>query len=127
MLEGLRILVVDDDLDARELTTAMLKGAGAAVRNVSSAADALAALDVARSDLIVSDLSMPDMDGYQLMTLLRAREAAAGVQRVPAVAVSGHAFRADVDRAIAAGFDAHMAKPVDMHALIEVVRRLSDR
>ena len=73
---------------------------------------------------MLSDLAMPHADGYELVRAIRAAEAERGAARMPAIALSGHAFDADRNRAIVAGFDAHIAKPVEMDALLRLAREL---
>jgi CheY-like chemotaxis protein len=122
MLRGIRIVVVDDDTDSREVTAMMLRVSGADVRVAASAEAALRAVADFAPRVLVSDLAMPDVDGYMLMSQLRANEASG--TRLLSVAVSGHAYVEDRDRALEAGFDAHLSKPVDASHLVDVVRGL---
>jgi len=123
VLLGLRVLVVDDDTDTRELLVTMLQGAGAEVRAVASAAEALAALTAKRPDAVVSDIGMPNEDGYSFVRRLRhlAPEDGGGT---PAIALT--AFAADRDRRLAmdAGFNAFLAKPVTAGELARVLSEL---
>lgn len=123
-LGGARVLVVDDDPDTRELLETLLTMHGAAVRAVSGAAAALDALDRFDPEILVSDIAMPETDGYQLLDAVRARARAEGKPSIPAVAVSAHARSEDRLRALHAGFQAHLAKPVDTEELIATVRSL---
>jgi CheY-like chemotaxis protein len=123
-LGGLRVLVVDDEADARDLLTTMLETAGAVVSVVGTAAGALDALAKQRPDLLLSDLAMPLHDGYDLMREARGRGVAEGVA---AIALSAQARPEDRARALAAGFDAHVAKPVDPDVLVAEIRSLIGR
>jgi two-component system CheB/CheR fusion protein len=120
-LHGLRILVVDDTVDALESFSALLRLEGADVTAVASAPDALAALDAERFDVVLSDVAMPGMDGYELVTRLRAHPSAS---TTPAIALTGFGRSQDVQRALDAGFDAHLAKPVAIEQLLEILQWL---
>ena len=125
-LAGVRVLVVDDDADARDLVTAVLGQSGAEVVTASSTPEALDALARARPHVLVSDLSMPGDDGYALINRVRAL----GLERdgrVAAVALTAFAREEDRARALAAGFAVHVAKPVEPVALVEIVARLAPR
>jgi signal transduction histidine kinase/CheY-like chemotaxis protein len=119
-LTGIHVLVVDDDADARELFAMVLRGAGAMVQAADSAAAALRALDERTPHVLVSDIEMPGTDGYDLVRQVRARTGEDGV-RVAAVAVTAHARSSDERRALEAGYNAHIAKPVDPDRLVAVV------
>ncbi len=123
-LAGLSVLVVDDEADARDLIGVILRRRGAAVVAVASVAEALEAIDDLRPDVIVSDISMPGSDGYQLIREIRAREGAADI---PAVALTAYARSQDRERALAAGFQLHLAKPVEPDDLIVAVAELAGR
>jgi len=125
-LDGLRVLVVDDEADARDLIGVILRGRGAAVDAVASAAEALEAVERARPDVVVSDISMPESDGYELIRELRRRKSAAG-GATPAVALTAYARSQDRERALAAGFQLHLAKPVEPDDLILAVADLAGR
>jgi signal transduction histidine kinase/ActR/RegA family two-component response regulator len=114
LLAGVRVLVVDDHQDTVELLQYVLSLAGAAVRTAMSVSDALASMREQQPDVLVSDLSMPGEDGYALLAAVR-REYGDGL---PAVALSGLARAEDRRRALAAGFDAHLSKPVEPAALV---------
>jgi signal transduction histidine kinase/CheY-like chemotaxis protein len=118
-LAGLRILVVDDELDAREVMRLLLERGGARVRTAESAAQALDAIRQDQPDLLISDIAMPLEDGYRMMRRLRAMEEGARL-RLPAIALTAYASDEDSRRARAAGFDAHLSKPVDPTRLVEV-------
>jgi len=115
-LRGIRILLVEDDQDSRELIAMYLEGRGATVAAASSAQEALAAFEPGRFDLVVSDIAMPGKSGYDLIRELRTLPPDIG-GRVPAVALTAYAAPEDVKKALDAGFDAHMAKPVEMDDL----------
>jgi signal transduction histidine kinase/ActR/RegA family two-component response regulator len=116
-LAGLAILVVEDDDDSREALAHLLESVGASVTAVSSTHDAVIAVERTRPDVLVSDLSMPGEDGYALVRQLR-RQLASSEPRLVAIAVTGLAAPEHRARALAAGFDAHLAKPVDPETLI---------
>jgi CheY-like chemotaxis protein len=122
-LEGLRILVVDDDPDARDLLCALLGQRGAAVSTASRAEDAFEQLITKRPDVLVSDIAMPGEDGYTLVGRVRALPADHG-GRTPAIAVTAYAASSDRARALAAGFDHYLSKPVDLDKLVETLRAL---
>jgi signal transduction histidine kinase/ActR/RegA family two-component response regulator len=122
-LKGLRVLVVDDDQDARELITEVLRSRGAEVTAAASAEEARAALDREPPDVLLSDIAMPGHDGLELIRSVRQRPVGAGC-RVPAIALTAYARDEDRARSLAAGFDAHLAKPVDLDALVMTVAGL---
>ncbi|MES2185436.1 MAG: chemotaxis protein CheB [Pseudomonadota bacterium] len=117
-LHGLRVLAVDDMPDALAPFAMVLESEGAVVDTAEGGAQALEMLGVQAYDLLLSDLGMPGMDGYELVAALRGLPALAHLR---AVAVSGYGRTADVDRALQAGFDAHVTKPVDFEILKKVV------
>lgn len=125
-LEGLHLLVVDDDDDARELLESMLGHFGAHVTTVSSMFAALEALKEESFDLLLSDLAMPRQDGYALIEAIR-RDSRPAVRHIPAIAVTGHAADAYRDRALASGFDAYVTKPVDATRLLSQIQKLMHR
>jgi CheY-like chemotaxis protein/anti-sigma regulatory factor (Ser/Thr protein kinase) len=125
-LHGIRVLVVDDDADARELLTSVLARSGAVVTAAASAAEALRALDAVWPDVILSDISMPDEDGYQFIRKVRLVERLRG-GTVPAIALTANARIEDRARALAAGYQRHMAKPVDPAVLAQEIARIHAR
>ncbi len=133
LLKGVRVLVVDDEADSRMLVAALLTASQADVRTAGSLVEALATLDDRlddwRADALVSDIGMPGGDGYELIRAVRQREAATGYdqRRLPAVALTAYARSEDRLRAIAAGFQMHVAKPVEPEELITVVASLTRR
>jgi signal transduction histidine kinase/ActR/RegA family two-component response regulator len=125
-LEGLRVLVVDDERDARDLLNAVLTQSGAQVTAVSNVADAVETLGQVKYDLLVSDIEMPDEDGYSLIRKVRAFEEGRG-RRTPAIALTAHARFADRMRALSAGYQMHVPKPVQPAELIVVIANLTSR
>jgi signal transduction histidine kinase len=123
-LDQVRLLLVDDDEDSRELVAYTLVEYGANVASAASAAEALDLLDQGSPDVILSDISMPEVDGYALIRSVRARPAERG-GATPAVALTAHARESDGERAIAAGFQAHVAKPIVWERLVAVVAQLA--
>ena len=115
------MLVVDDDADSRRLTAAMLERAGATALAAPSAADGRAALAERAFDVLVADIAMPDEDGYALIRHVRS---AADGGRLPAVALSAYAREQDRERALAAGYDAHLTKPIEPEVLVQVLARV---
>jgi signal transduction histidine kinase len=123
-LAGARILVVDDEQDARELIRKLLQDAGAVVDVAASAADAIGMLQSSRYDVLVSDIGMPGEDGYALLRRLRAMDSAQG-SGTPALALTAYASLQDRRRALDAGFDLHLAKPVEPGELVSAVACLA--
>jgi hypothetical protein len=111
-LDDLHILVVDDHADGRTLTSLVLTEAGASVSAVASVREALQLLEGQRPDVIVSDIGLPEEDGYALVRRIRQHEAAHG-GFLPAIALTGFARAEDRTRILAAGFQAHVSKPLD--------------
>lgn len=125
-LDGLRVLIVDDEDDTLDLVTMELTQHGARATAVASAKEALELLDKNEFDLLISDIGMPAMDGYSLIRELRKQEAGKE-RRVPAVALTAYASVQDRMRAILAGFNTHVAKPVEANELVTVVGGLTGR
>ena len=123
-MAGLRVLVVDDEPDARELINRILSDCHAIVRTAASAKQALAAIGEEVPDVLVSDLGMPDVDGFELLARVRALGAAHG-GNVPAVALTAFARSEDRLRALEAGFGAHISKPVEPSELIATVAAMA--
>ncbi len=124
-LDGVHVLVVDDDADARRVLMMVLERAGAVVVTAGSAPAALEALAKARPDVLVSDLGMPDQDGFDLIRQLRDDGHAA--RDLPAVALTAFVQKDDAHLALLAGFQVHLPKPVDPHDLTSVIARLAGR
>jgi len=123
-LEGLTILVVDDEADARDLLTVVLEARQARVTTVASAAQAYETLAWLRPDVIISDIGMPGEDGYMFMRRVRLEEARARYGWKPAIALTAHARAEDRLRALSAGYQAHVAKPVEPAELVAVIASL---
>ncbi|MBD2113545.1 MULTISPECIES: PAS domain S-box protein [Cyanophyceae] len=122
-LPGTQILVVDDDDDTRTFITFLLEQAGAHVVAAASAQAGLAALKQAQPQVLVSDIGMPDMDGYMLMQQIRALPAEQGGQ-VPAIALTAYVRETDQEQSLAAGFQRHISKPVEPAALLRAIAEL---
>lgn len=118
-LAGKRVLIIDDTADAAELLGMVLEGRGATVAIAVDGAEGLRLAQAGDYDLIISDIGMPIMDGYELMRRLRAIDR---YRETPAIAVTGYGRSDDVERATAAGFTAHVTKPVDVAQLIALAR-----
>ena len=125
-LDGLRVLVVDDDPDAVLLANAILSGAGATVRTSVSVGDALAMLQDWRPDVLISDIEMPGEDGYSLIRKVRALRIEAG-GKTPAIAMTAYGRPQDRVRSLAAGYSMHVPKPVDPAELVTIVASLAGR
>lgn len=125
-LSGLQILLVDDDEDALQLLSMLLGRHGAEVAAVTSAAFALAKIEQVRPDVFVSDVGMPDVDGYELMRMVRALEAGLG-WHTPSLALTAYASEGDRLLALGAGFDEHVAKPVEPETLVSIIATLSEK
>ena len=123
-LDGLRVLVVDDEPDARELLGVVLETCGIDVVQVSSAAEALAAFETFDADVIVSDIGMPGEDGYSLIRSIRTLPSDAK-RKVPVIALTAYARNEDRTRALVEGFNHHMTKPVEPAALVAAVTDLA--
>jgi CheY-like chemotaxis protein len=122
-LGGLRVLLVDDEPDAREALEGILRHYGAVVRAAGSAADAVVVLQHEPVDVVLADIAMPGADGYDLIKSIRALDSSA-ISHVPAVAVTAFASEADRRRALDAGYQVHLSKPIDASALIATVAAL---
>jgi CheY-like chemotaxis protein len=123
-LGGLRILVVEDDPDARELVSAILEDAGAVVESAPSAATGFAALRSFHPQLLVSDIGMPDEDGYSLIRRVRALGEAEG-GHIPSIALTAYTRPEDRAKALGAGFTLHMGKPISPVALVSAIQKLA--
>lgn len=124
-LDRVRALAVDDDRESRELVAAILQSAGAHVRTARSASEALRVLQEGGIDLLVSDIGMPEEDGYALIRQVRTAEGPE--RRLPAVALTAHARIEDRLAALMAGFDVHVPKPVEPAELVTVIAALVRR
>lgn len=125
-LDEVRVLIVDDDADAMELVSRVLKNCGALVTTAPSGADGLKLLLRACPDVVLADIGMPEMDGYQFVSQLRELERE-GMRATPVIALTALARSEDRRRAMLAGFDLHLAKPVEPAELVATVGRLAGR
>ena len=125
-LENLHILVVDDEPDTLDLVAMELAQNGANVTGVTTASEALSALESSEFDLLISDIAMPGVDGYELIRQIRTSESGKE-KRIPAVALTAYARVHDRMRAIMAGYNTHIAKPVEANELVTVVASLAGR
>ena len=126
LLSGLNVLLVDDDSDTLTLMTTALTKRQANVTAVSSAVEAIQAIARKRPDVLISDIAMPDEDGYGLIEKVRLLESGAS-DSIPAVAITAYAKDEDRERALSAGFQIYLAKPVELTELISVVARAARR
>jgi signal transduction histidine kinase len=124
-LDGLRVLVVDDEPDARDLVSAILESRGAVVTAAASASEGLAAIRFQRPDVLLSDIAMPGEDGYDLIRKVRSLDSE--FPAFPAVALTAFASAGDRAAALLAGFQAHLAKPIEPSALCAVVAAVAGR
>lgn len=123
LLTGLRILIVEDEADARDLLTTILEQNGAQVTQASSATEALSLLLSSRFDLLISDIGMPNIDGYTFIR--KVRELETPQRLIPALALTAYASKSDCQLAIEAGFQIHLSKPFEPNELINIVAKLA--
>jgi CheY-like chemotaxis protein/two-component sensor histidine kinase len=124
-LDALRVLVVDDEPDARRLLVRVLQQAGAVVTAAASAVEAMGALDTANPEVLISDLAMPGQDGFDLIRQVRA--SGHQVKDLPAVTLTAFVRKQDCRKALLAGFQTHVPKPADPHDLTAVIASLAGR
>lgn len=122
-LEGLHILVVDDEIDTRDFLSIMLKQFGAMVSVVASAGEALEFIAKSQIDLLLSDIGMPGIDGYMLMHLIRAMPPEQGGQ-IPAIALTAYAGEMNQKQALSAGYQLHLVKPVEPDVLLKAITQV---
>ena len=122
-LDHAHVVLVEDDDDTRQVLVMILELAGAKVTGAGSVREALALLETLRPDVLVSDIGMPDEDGYSLIREVRAREIK-GARGIPAIALTGYVRPEDRARLLAAGFQTHLRKPVDPDDLVATVAAL---
>jgi len=123
-LAGLKVMIVDDEDDGREMLATLIRARGATVTTAHSAADAVAKLKAQPHDLLISDIGMPIADGYQLMREVRESPT---WERMPAIALTAFARDEDAAKARAAGYQAHLAKPFDPTSLMATIAQLVPR
>lgn len=126
LLDGVHVLLVDDEEDTQLLVGSMLEKSKARVTKLSSAADAITALEQLRPDVLVADIGMPEEDGYSLISRVRNLPVDRG-GLTPAAALTGYARPEDRQKALISGFQMHVAKPVDASELVTVVASLAGR
>jgi len=124
-LDGVRVLAVDDDPDEAAMMRDVLESAGAHVFTAGSGKGALALLNEEAVDVLLADIGMPEMDGFDLIQ--RVRRLAGANAAVPATAITAYTRSDDRDRALASGFDQHVSKPIDPSDLLTMVHRLVTR
>ncbi len=120
-LNGINILVVDDEVDSLQLIAFILEQEGAKITTATSASAALESITKSIPDLIISDIGMPEMDGYELIQRIRASEKS---KSIPAIALTAYANETDEQKAITAGFQKHVSKPIDTNTVIDMVVEL---
>ena len=125
-LQGVKVLVVDDQVDARDLIQRVLGDCGAIVHVAANASEAVRLVSEHRPDVLVSDIGMPDADGFELLRRIRALDPDQG-GKVPAIALTAFARSEDRTRALRAGFVVHVSKPVDPAELIATVASVAGR
>ncbi|MEA5604582.1 response regulator [Nostoc sp. UHCC 0252] len=123
-LMGLQILIVDDNADTRDFFSFVLKDFGAIVTTVASGDEALQALAQSKPDILLSDIGMPEMNGYMLMQQIRTLEAQVGGKKIPAIALTAYAGEINQQQAIKAGFQQHIVKPVSPEELLVAISNL---
>jgi len=126
-LEGVRVLVVDDDSDTRQMLNAVLSECQAEVITAASAAEAIVEIERRKPDVLVSDLGMPEQDGYELIKKVRGMESVDHAVRIPALALTAYAKAEDRVRALASGYQVHLSKPVEPAEFVLVVANLAGR
>ncbi|HEY9696265.1 MAG TPA: PAS domain-containing protein [Trichocoleus sp.] len=124
-LQGIQILAVDDEIDNLELATFILEQAGASVVAAASAPEALRVLAQTKPDILLLDIGMPQIDGYDLLRQIRTLEAEQGDRQIPAIALTAYASEVDQQRAIVAGFQQHIPKPVEPDVLLQAILNLT--
>jgi CheY-like chemotaxis protein len=125
VLSGLKVLTVDDQQDTRELIILALGRYGAEVRASDSASTALKMIADWKPDVVISDIGLPEMDGYDFMR--RLREIEGDGERIPAIAVTGYAGALDESKALNAGYALHLSKPIELNELAKAIARVSRR
>ena len=126
LLQDLRILVVDDELDARQIIMTILERSGADVRTATSVTAAMQTMDTWRPDVLISDIGLPVEDGYALIDRIRSRSPEQGGQ-IPALALTAYARKEDRARILAAGYQLHVPKPVEPRELVKAIANLVGR
>jgi hypothetical protein len=123
-LDGLRLLVVDDDADTREILTFLFEMEGAEIKSVGSANEALELISNFKPDILISDIHLPDEDGCSLLPKVRNLEVEQG-RWIPAIALTGSVMEEARAEAFSAGFQKYLCKPINLDELISVVANLA--
>ena len=121
-MAGIHALIVDDDTDTLDFLSFLLEQSGASVTTAATVAEALQTLEQSRPNILLSDIGMPEMGGYDLIRAIRASEQG---QALPAIAITAYAGELNYQSAIAAGFQDHIAKPIDSDRLILAISELA--
>ena len=124
ILNGIRVLVVEDEQDTRDLLTFLLESEGAAAIPVDNVTDALEMFNKHHPDVVVSDIGMPDYNGYAFIAAIRHQKST--IRRTPVIALTAFSTPADRDTALISGFDEYFAKPFEPEQLIGTIKRLYD-
>ncbi|AFZ59256.1 response regulator [Anabaena cylindrica FACHB-243] len=124
-LDNLRLLIVDDDSDTRQILTLLFELEGAEIISVASASEAIEIISKFKPDILISDISLPDEDGCSLLPKVRNLEALQG-RWFPAIAMTGWASAEDKEYTLKAGFQKHLSKPVNLDELVSAVANLVD-
>lgn len=129
LLHALRILVVDDDHDSREMMTVALEAEGAVVLSVDSIQAAESAIEHWQPDILISDIRMPDGNGYELIRSIRSKSAALtkAIDPLPAIALTAFSGVEERHASLSAGFQKHLTKPVDLNELYIAIAELTNR
>jgi two-component system, chemotaxis family, CheB/CheR fusion protein len=120
-LSGTAVLVADDDVESLDAIEDVIAEQGATVRSAKNAREALEVLRTWRPDILVLDIAMPEMDGYDLLATIRREPS---LRAIPAIAVTGHGYARDKRRAEDVGFAKHITKPVDIDTLVDIIAEL---
>src|ERR1044071_1767010 len=126
-IDGIRVLVVEDDDDTQELLKVLLETEGGVVTATASVQEALSAYDQSRPEVLVADIGMPEYNGYTLIGRVRARDRERGGNIVPAIALTAFATAIDRDTVLSAGFQVHMPKPFEPNHLVSVISDLAKK
>jgi two-component system, chemotaxis family, CheB/CheR fusion protein len=121
VLSGRAVLVADDDAESLDVIADVIAEEGATVRSATSAREALELLRTWRPDILLLDIAMPEIDGYDLLATIRREPS---LRTIPAVAMTGHGYARDKQRAADVGFAKHITKPVDIDTLVHVIAEL---
>lgn len=127
LLQALRILVVDDDRDSREMMTVALEAEGAVVLSVDSIQAAETAIEHWQPDILISDIRMPDGNGYELIQSIRSKALPKAGDMLPAIALTAFSGAEERQASLSAGFQQHLTKPVDLNELYLAIAALAKR